>query len=107
MPKCTDTIKQHEVQTFQDAVELRGVVCGKFSCRSCLCQMLIELITQILSPLVTLQDFDGTAVMLHDSPHLECLICLKHVIFALQEKGGHVPGRIVREGDKVPLTLAR
>ena len=46
------------------------------------------------------------AVVLRDSPRLEHLVCLKCVIFALQEEGGRVPGRIVHECDKVPLSLA-
>ena len=102
-----DTIKQCEVQTFCDAVELWGVVCGKFPRCFCPCQMLIiELIAQVLSPSVGSQDFDGMAVMLCNSPCLKHFVCLKCVIFVLQEEGGRVPGHIVCEGDKVPSTLA-
>ena len=37
-------------------------------------EVLIELIAQVLSPLIGVQDFDGTAVVLCAHPHLKPLV---------------------------------
>jgi hypothetical protein len=76
-----DPFEQGPVQTLCNAVELQRVMGGEFPRRSCLCQMLIECLAQVLPSTIGSQDLYGLAMVLCDSPCLKHLVDFKGLVF--------------------------
>jgi hypothetical protein len=96
------------IETLCDAVQLRRVVDGESPCRSCVCEVLIESLAEVLAPLVGAQDFDGGAVLLCARPRLVPLVDSKYIALSCEQEGGRIPGGVISEGDEISsATLGR
>ena len=89
------------VQAFGNPVQLGGVMDGESTCSSSGCKVLIERVTQVFSPSIGAQDFDGSAVPLRARPSLKHSVGFERVTLGHEEVGGGEACCIVREGDEV------
>src|SRR6266702_6428512 len=75
--ECLNALHECVVQPFGHTVELRGVVHSQASCCASQFEVLVEGVAEVLATAVRPKDFDGSAMLLCQHPHLKGLVHAK------------------------------
>jgi len=96
--------EQMTVEIFGNTVMLQGIVCGESSFCAVVLQVIVEIMIQVLPPLVTMKPFDLNT-MLSPCPRRKVLVGLKGVVFAMEELDNGPGHCVIGEGSVVFLLV--
>lgn len=107
MSERTNPLKASVVLVLGHPIELGHVMNGQVPCRSHCCQVLIESITEVFTPMIRMEHFDCLTMLLCHCPSLKTPVCIEGLCLGVKKVSDCVLSSIICEGDEVlAATLA-